>query len=209
VALAQALPVGAHVGGVTFRVDVTCDGVAVPPSPPRRGQHAVDIETVGDGRRVESLGARLGDQRPGGRSRQDRGDGGGGPALAGRWVDTSTVELGGDLGIGVAGCSEAGDEAGDGIDEAAGWVQRIVGTWAGVVRILGSGPAATGGRARYGDEHWRAVAAVYTEAYRRGDFPKAAVADRFDVARNTATQWVHRARKRGFLPPTAERKARA
>lgn len=67
----------------------------------------------------------------------------------------------------------------------------------------------TEGRAAYNDEHWQAVARVYSEAWAADVPPTAAVAEHFNIARNTAGQWVYKARRRGLLPATDERRPRA
>jgi hypothetical protein len=60
----------------------------------------------------------------------------------------------------------------------------------------------------YGDEHYREVARIYSQAWRKGDrHPTLTVATKYTVARSTAAKWVSTARQRGFLGPTPARRA--
>lgn len=59
-------------------------------------------------------------------------------------------------------------------------------------------------RARVTDAELREVADVYRANPRR---PTAAVADHFGKAHRTAANWVERARKAGYLPPTTRGKS--
>jgi len=58
------------------------------------------------------------------------------------------------------------------------------------------------------DDHYRKVATIYTEAWRTTGAPTRAVEEHFaPVHHSTAARWVQECRRRGFLAPTAERKA--
>jgi transposase len=57
------------------------------------------------------------------------------------------------------------------------------------------------------EEHLRAVAQVYRDAFRTSRKPTKIVAETFDRSPATAARWVTRARREGFLPPTTQGKA--
>src|SRR5438445_51298 len=65
----------------------------------------------------------------------------------------------------------------------------------------------------YSEDHFKAVADVYREAWRdtgqprKAGRPRKAVADRWKVSPSTAAKWVARAREMGFLPPTGQGRA--
>ena len=60
-----------------------------------------------------------------------------------------------------------------------------------------------GGRPRlYDQDHFRKVADVYRDAWRRSNSPTQTVASRFNVSPSTAAKWVKRARDMGFLGKT-------
>ncbi len=59
----------------------------------------------------------------------------------------------------------------------------------------------TGGR-DLGDDHYREVARIYSEAVKAGQSPTAAVAAHFAVSKSAAAKKVARARDRQFLPST-------
>lgn len=71
--------------------------------------------------------------------------------------------------------------------------------------------AKVGGRPHmYGDDHYREVARVYAEAWRKGEPPTQAVERHPDFAplsHSTAARWVRECRKRGFLGETKKRRA--
>ena len=71
--------------------------------------------------------------------------------------------------------------------------------------------AKAGGRPRlYGDDHYRKVARIYSEAWRRGEAPTQAVErhpDFVPLPYSTAARWVRECRKRGFLGETEKRVA--
>lgn len=52
-----------------------------------------------------------------------------------------------------------------------------------------------------------AVGRIYSEAYRRGEAPTAAVAERLSISRSTAAKWVMKAREVGILGPATPRRA--
>jgi len=65
----------------------------------------------------------------------------------------------------------------------------------------------TPGRPRvYDDEWFRSVAEIYLTAHRAGRPPTKAVAESHDVSKSTASKWVARARRLGFLAPTSRGK---
>jgi hypothetical protein len=68
-----------------------------------------------------------------------------------------------------------------------------------------------GGRPRlYGEEHYRHVARVYSDAWRGGEPPTQAVERHPDfepISHSTAARWVRECRKRGFLGETEKRVA--
>ncbi|PKQ22323.1 MAG: hypothetical protein CVT65_13975 [Actinobacteria bacterium HGW-Actinobacteria-5] len=53
-----------------------------------------------------------------------------------------------------------------------------------------------------GDDHYRLVARIYSEAVERRQPPTKAVAEALTIAKSSAAKQVARARERGFLPPT-------
>jgi hypothetical protein len=55
----------------------------------------------------------------------------------------------------------------------------------------------------YDDAHYQKVAAVYTEAWRAGDYPTVAVRKAFTTTKTAAAKWVATCREKGLLPPTA------
>jgi len=61
---------------------------------------------------------------------------------------------------------------------------------------------AAGPPRRYGAEHWREVAAVYSEAANRGA-PTEAVRRHFHLSKSAAAKQVARCREMGLLPPTS------
>ncbi|MHB1988905.1 MAG: hypothetical protein ACYCSF_13145 [Acidimicrobiales bacterium] len=63
--------------------------------------------------------------------------------------------------------------------------------------------------ALYGPDHYKEVAAIYTDALRSGRTPTAAVARQKQVSQSAATKWVANARGLGLLPQTAKGKAAA
>jgi len=71
---------------------------------------------------------------------------------------------------------------------------------------VGPGTRRTGPKARP-DSHYRAVAAIYSQADRKGRNPVHAVREMYReatgvlVPRSTASRWVRRAEKKGFLGP--------
>jgi len=64
------------------------------------------------------------------------------------------------------------------------------------------------GRRRLSPEDLRKAAQVYSEAYKNGQNPTAAVQKHFDLKKNAAASWVWRCRKAGLLPPTQRGRAR-
>jgi hypothetical protein len=87
------------------------------------------------------------------------------------------------------------------------------------LRSLGAIPARSVKTAgRYVEAHWSAVAAVYSQAWQKGENPTRAVQEHFSTGKlmpySTASKWVARARDEGMLPrlgqgvaggPTAKR----
>lgn len=59
------------------------------------------------------------------------------------------------------------------------------------------------------DDHYEAVARVYSHASDRGVAPRKAVAETMHVSQPTASRWIGEARRRGLLPPTTPGKAKA
>ena len=70
-------------------------------------------------------------------------------------------------------------------------------------------PGRAGRRPIYGAEHFRQVAAAYSEAVAGGAAPTRAVAERWTVSHSTAAKWVAEARRRGELPATEKGRPRA
>lgn len=64
------------------------------------------------------------------------------------------------------------------------------------------------GRRPLSPEDLRKAAQVYSEAYKNGQNPTAAVQKHFDLKKNAAASWVWRCRKAGLLPPTQRGMAR-
>jgi hypothetical protein len=64
---------------------------------------------------------------------------------------------------------------------------------------------------KWGDDHYREVAAVYTKAIRNGEASAKTVARRWDLplpeGTRTAVKWISRARQLGHLPPTRRGRA--
>jgi hypothetical protein len=66
-------------------------------------------------------------------------------------------------------------------------------------------------RGRYTDDHYKAVARVYADAWRRGEDPTRAVWQWAEengqpISRSGAANWVARARRKGLLAATEERR---
>lgn len=61
----------------------------------------------------------------------------------------------------------------------------------------------------YGPEHFARVAEIYRDAWRDGENPTVAVAERMHVSRSAAAKWVARARGLGLLPETSRGRAHA
>ncbi len=59
-----------------------------------------------------------------------------------------------------------------------------------------------------GDDHYREVAAIYSEAHAAGQPPVVAVQRQKPASYSTASRWVTEARRRGFLAPTRRGKPR-
>jgi hypothetical protein len=81
--------------------------------------------------------------------------------------------------------------------------------WGRAERSVAEAPPRSrrGGRPPRGPEHLREVAEAYAAAYKAGDRPTKAVADKWTVSRPTAAKWVAQARSVGLLGPTERRRA--
>ena len=69
------------------------------------------------------------------------------------------------------------------------------------------GHGKTGRPHMYGKDHYQAVAAVYTAAWRDGESPTQAVRDAFTVSASTAARWVRECRSLGILGQTTQGKS--
>ena len=66
------------------------------------------------------------------------------------------------------------------------------------------GKSTRGRQPLYGEDHFQAVAKVYSEALARREPPTLAVANAKGVNKSTAAKWISRARQKSYLPPTAQ-----
>jgi hypothetical protein len=75
--------------------------------------------------------------------------------------------------------------------------------------VEASMPGRRGRRALYGDDHYRTVAAYYSDVSdAAAPNPTQLVAEAWCVSKSTAATWVREARRRGMLPPTTRGVAR-
>jgi hypothetical protein len=93
-------------------------------------------------------------------------------------------------------------------EERAVWMPAVAST-EGQHALKRAQKRPTGRGAKLRDAELQEAADIYRAAFEHGDHPTEAVRKHFWLSRSSAGRWVAEARRRGFLPPTEPRRAKA